>query len=556
YCSKECQVSHWSLHKKDCRHEYMKSDWQPDWVRKNRSPAISDTSHPTRLILSGSRKPEYIWGNTPAVDCLQLSHNEGVLESLTRDFNVCFAASGDIRNMVMTVNNLPENYQGRCNILLNDHSPIITTRNILILYALLHRGPTIESAAELALHLMYSARLRAADSSELRARAQVVYGDMFPCQDDSHDNSEGPMILKTLKIRGKGKLYATQVTAHLYKEPLRMLKATHSLKDTQNALHSAMLNPKRIDYLERYFCGLKPAHRLSDFRFREKGVLFPFSVDVTEFQEPNPLMFSPDGEWLTRDDANPLFSWNINDVLHFGKEHGLDPADTFGCLFFYVKGQFMEFARRVERFNINIHVSQLEASVAAHALSRGMLNPIGKESKFDRVETSNVVDYIKIPRLLNDWSPLLNRTNVHATLLMYSMNWFLYQPAFYLLPLFGSNSSDISTYASQGTDLKSVFAQGTQSRMATVVGHCEEPFIENSEQLLSHLSSPEIKSAFETNKMHMRIKNRIHPRRYGISLSDHPSALPIRMTREEFYNTYMLGGCEAGVRFLEFENGI
>lgn len=39
------------------------------------------------------RPPEYLWGNTFAVDCFQLAQNEGVAESVHRDFNLCFAGA-------------------------------------------------------------------------------------------------------------------------------------------------------------------------------------------------------------------------------------------------------------------------------------------------------------------------------------------------------------------------------------------------------------------------------------------------------------------------------
>lgn len=56
-----------------------------------------------------------------------------------------------------------------------------------------------------------------------------------------------------------------------------------------------------------------------------------------------------------------------------------------------------------------------------------MLGPFGPNC-FDRVETSNIVDYMDVPQVLKDWGPLLNRRNKHATLLMYFMNWHMKQP--------------------------------------------------------------------------------------------------------------------------------
>lgn len=131
-----------------------------------------------------------------------------------------------------------------------------------------------------------------------------------------------------------------------------------------------------------------------------------------------------------RDNANPLFCWNVNEVVKTGQAHGLDRADLYGCLFFHVKAQFMEFARRFEQFHIDIHLSQLDASIASNQLQKGELLPslFRSNVKFDRVDTSNLADYLGTPCVLKDWSPLLNQKNKHAVILVYLMNWIQKQP--------------------------------------------------------------------------------------------------------------------------------
>jgi hypothetical protein len=70
----------------------------------------------------------------------------------------CFAASGDIRNVVLTVNGLPEDYTGQLDITINDVAPFVTIRNILLL-SLLRKIPDARKAADVALHVWYSAFL-------------------------------------------------------------------------------------------------------------------------------------------------------------------------------------------------------------------------------------------------------------------------------------------------------------------------------------------------------------------------------------------------------------
>jgi hypothetical protein len=65
-------------------------------------------------------------------------------------------ASGDLRNVIQTVNQLPSDYSGELTILLNDREPTIVLRNMLLLMIL----GTIEDttlAADVALHFWCSA---------------------------------------------------------------------------------------------------------------------------------------------------------------------------------------------------------------------------------------------------------------------------------------------------------------------------------------------------------------------------------------------------------------
>lgn len=149
---------------------------------------------------------------------------------------------------------------------------------------------------------------------------------------------------------------------------------------------------------------------------------------LTLYVNPRSLLFSSSGEWLTKDDASPLFGWNAVDVQQSGKRHGLDPVDIFGSLFFHVKDELIKFASRVRDFDITIHISQFTAKFISQQIPKGTIRPFRADSKFDRVETSNVCDYVGIPEVINDWAPLMNRKNKYSTLLMYTMNWILQQP--------------------------------------------------------------------------------------------------------------------------------
>ena len=232
--------------------------------------------------------------------------------------------------------------------------------------------------------------------------------------------------------------------------------STYRFEDARKKMHLTMFHPSRVDYRDRHLIGLEPAHRVAWTRHTQTGVLAPFSAGTSHLTEPNRsfhsysnmtftdkfvkfrLLFAPDGEWLTMDNANPLQGWDMSAVRASGERHGIHPNDIFGCLFFHVKDEFEEFARRIERFKIDIHLTQCDAKALSELISEGLIEPWGPGC-FDRIETSNMADYIGPAKVIDSWGPLLNKHNKHATLLMYFMNWYIHQP--------GAHSSNLAENA-------------------------------------------------------------------------------------------------------------
>lgn len=77
YCGHHCQAAHWRDHKKVCKSSLAKSSWLPEWDRSNRNPAwASDTA--SRNLHNPFGSDKHLWGNTPAIDILQIERNEGL----------------------------------------------------------------------------------------------------------------------------------------------------------------------------------------------------------------------------------------------------------------------------------------------------------------------------------------------------------------------------------------------------------------------------------------------------------------------------------------------
>lgn len=189
------------------------------------------------------------------------------------------SASGDIRNVILTVNDLPDNYTGKCSILCNDINGVVVNRNLVILFVLLTAGADVAEAAELAVHLMYSAALTPAMASYVRQCTEVIYG--------THGPYSGAW-----DTRGAGKLRSLQWMSHI-QLALRMFRSQYNLTTALANMRSVMYSPARVDYRDRYLASLEPNHRLAFSRFRTTGVLAPFATDISHFTEPNRLVRLP-----------------------------------------------------------------------------------------------------------------------------------------------------------------------------------------------------------------------------------------------------------------------
>lgn len=545
YCCKSCQVAHWPKHKQDCNHEYNKPYWQPAWVRERRDPAYVLASAPA-VTYGSARQSRYLWGNVPAIDCLCLSPQESASSS-GLDLNICFAAAGDIRNLVSTINGLPNDYSGHCRILLNDLDPCVITRNLLILHALLRPGPSIEMAAETALHLWYSAILRSSDAAELYFSAEAVYKsvDLQAAADASFVN--------ILELRGKSLLSASLSMNNL--ASLGVLMSKYNVSAALNSMREIMTAPSRVDYRDRHLASLKPAHRVAWARNRRIGALLPFSADASAFTEPNRSMFTPTGEWMTMDNANQLYGWPTSAVLQSGQRNGLDGADIWGCLFVHVREQLAEMARRVERFHIDIYITQMDAKELAASIKCGAYPGFSSDC-FDRIETSNVVDCIGLDRVLDDWGPLLRRDK-RASLLAYTMNWHVNRPGPSDHRVHGrlvekaARALNVDLSKLMQARFMNPMDMSLRAQLLTLDFY-KDAFDDNAQSFNEWLNEQKSTPTARKHGLRMRAKNRIHPKRFGVPLGAGPRDVP-DMTPEDFYNTYVVGGADAPVRFMEFE---
>ncbi|KAF5385772.1 hypothetical protein D9615_002205 [Tricholomella constricta] len=539
YCSKECQTMHWKTHRIACKGPYTSPSWLPAWATEKRNPAFMETN--TGGLSDGLTHDSfglpfaYLWGNLPAVDCLHLSENERVSAS-RMDLKLCFAASGDIRNLVKSVNGLPADYEGKCDIVFNDLNPLVVGHNLVVLWALLNSELAIDDAAELALHLMYSSCLTPNMAAFLSKSIDLITG-LSPSKETA------------IPVRGRGELHA-RLTSDELGVTLDMLRSRYGVRAASYAYSKIMCSRERQDYTDRHLFALEPGHRLAFTRYRKSGILAPYSLDTSHFEEPNRLLYSPGGDWLMRDSDSPLTGWDLALVLAYGQNHGVDRADVYGCLFFYVKNELAKFATKLRDLKISITLTRLDAQTVPDIIRRGELPPFSLGC-FDRIETSNIADYIPVPNILRDWSPLLNRHNKFAVLLVYFMNWQMRKR---VMPNVPREKNLTEKYASiMGLDLRrALLGQGPTSPSLIRFVEGMSVFTDDYEAFQSFLKGHEVDKVAAGCNLRLRIIHRIHPKRAGVPLAALRQSVP-DISKSEFYNTFVIGGSESTTRFVEFE---
>ncbi|RYP39103.1 hypothetical protein DL766_000559 [Monosporascus sp. MC13-8B] len=398
-------MAHWPIHRKDCRSPLMKKTWEPSWVTQNRTPAFVDdeSSH----IVFGTRK--YLWGNTPAFDMIRLSQNEGV--DFQGPVHMLFAASGDMRNAVLSVASLPPTYRGPLSIVINDREIDIVARNvILLLIFFVEENPTV--AAEYVLHVWYSALITAPCSSMLRDKLKPMVE--YVCNKIAQKPGSA-LLGKTWKF-GESSIRLV-LTRNNWFSLLSYFDVPQGLaKDAAQYLRQMVVSaPERVDYVEREMCTKSPSARLGIAKFRGDGILLPFGQPRGAFAIPNPTLFHSPHEWPMMDDADPTSGWSMKSFL----ESGVGPAknDVYGKLYHYLKHLFADFHGRLRSMPVTFDLLHVDARLLPGAL-------VGQH--FDRIDVSNICDmgYLGIDTTLKTFAPLLQlpSVNEYATLVTLFMN--------------------------------------------------------------------------------------------------------------------------------------
>ncbi|KAI6080278.1 hypothetical protein F4821DRAFT_273945 [Hypoxylon rubiginosum] len=404
YCGKTCQVAHWPTHRQDCKSSLMKKTWAPSWVTQNRTPEFM-TGGPPQAVF-GARK--YLWGNVPAIDVIRMGQNEGV--DFQGPINLLFAASGDIRNTILSIANLPPTYHGPLNVTINDREIDIVARNVIFLLAFFVEEDSI-TASEHVLHIWYSALLTEPCSSLLYRKLKPFIEDI--CIKIAKKPAS-TLLGKTWRF-GESSLRLV-LTRDSWFSLFRYFDVPQGLsRETAQYVRQGVVSaPKRIDYVDRQMCMMSPSARLGMAKFRQDGILLPFGQPRGAFTTPNPTMFQS-SQWPMMDNADPVSGWSLKLLLEF--DAGPASNDVYGKLYHYLNSLFTGFHCPLRSGRIAFDIFHVDARLLPGSLAN---------NHFDRIDVGNICDngYIGIESTLKTFGPLLQPSSInpHATLVTLFLN--------------------------------------------------------------------------------------------------------------------------------------
>ncbi|KAF3053544.1 hypothetical protein E8E11_011605 [Didymella keratinophila] len=366
YCSKACQKADWRHQKTTCKFPLMGDSWMPNYCLEGRTPDYVDNKVSKEFSLR-----RYLLGNIPALDVLKLANNEGD-SSRIRDFNLLFAASGDLRNVIKTLLGLPQQYQGKCSVAINDIDFQVVAKNAILLLAV-HHLP-IDVAVPLIIHVWYSTFIPA-------VMLHVLQSEILPLITD---------VCRKIKDKASGSLQAKIFTYH--DRTLRLV------------LTKEKFSPEMRDSREQIFNKWTPPVRQGELHYRGTGILLPHSTSQTAFDTQSSQ------SWPLYDSASSHEGWSAADYQHYATAA---KGDDFGALFFYLSDLLRQFCTQL----CDLAISTKMFSVDATQLHKHV-----EMMSFDRIEVSNICDlaFLKPPRCIESVFDLLKpkSKNPHAALLL------------------------------------------------------------------------------------------------------------------------------------------
>ena len=173
--------------------------------------------------------------------------------------------------------------------------------------------------------------------------------------------------------------------------------------------------------MEPYLKEIPKKHKESASDWFANGILLPkesrkelsgenFILTGSNFQfSRNKGAFS----YLIQSPVLPFAGWDYNEVRQWGQSASL--LKMYGE---YVSHVLIKATLKLATGRVKFHFLLINYMEIARFVTQG--------SRYDRVATSNIADYVPLPSILDTYKPLLNVRNPFSVIITEFLNWLVY----------------------------------------------------------------------------------------------------------------------------------
>lgn len=300
-------------------------------------------------------------------------------------------ASGDLRNVITTIAQIPHNYKKPIEVTINDHDIDVVARNVIMLL-IAFVVKEVDRAAECIIHIWYSALIRQSDFDILQQQIRPMIQNV--CQ-KTEGKPGSSLLSKTWAFDNRSLKLVLQMSAW---------DALLTFIDNRNGLtaEKAVQVRKAVtlaedeeskDFRDRHLSFQSDFHRVALTRFQEDGLLLPFGAPRDDFKHPNPsvmdshahqeirrltsfrTLFHATQSWPMPGNADPLHGWSPKAIQETSS--GPAKADIYGKLFTYLRALLQTFVNRLacqQQFSFRMY--HVDARVLRDYLEAGSFSRI------------------------------------------------------------------------------------------------------------------------------------------------------------------------------------
>ncbi|XP_072013094.1 uncharacterized protein [Amphiura filiformis] len=415
YCDRTCQKKDWKEHKTDCKEvqEIIKDAGQM-WSKIAEEFKYKETSK-GQYIHYLPDFPFY-FGNTMAADFLNLRQNEWQAPHraddacLDRDYSVLSVGCGDIRSLVNTIAQLPNEFRGKLFVTMCDYDPFVMARNVLFLYMMVKYATKPDFSKTLA-SIWYSVVLSEHDYNLLHE----ALTDLCSRKLSLLDITKGLVEMNEEEVEVLSQVWSIWLGMECRCSRPDSIDLTNQRKERRSHLtcsHSeAIFSRKHINsYREWDLDGV----------IASTGVL---KKDLTRYnptltgrkgwdQAKDPLVL---GEYI-RDKHQPK---NMEYVYGI---HASTPFDVWDFIevekYCDEKDSLPVMLHTYVSHMIDLAMAFIDEKRIAIQMTTTACQKLTRDRKFDRIFTSNLAEYMGVYTLVGMFGPLLDSSNRHSTLVM------------------------------------------------------------------------------------------------------------------------------------------